>query len=295
MKEIVVISGKGGTGKTSLTAAFAALARDAVLADCDVDAADLHLLLEPDIRQTQAFSGGKLARIDPARCTRCGECHEVCRFEAICLNEGAYAVEPMACEGCGICVHFCPAGAIEFRDAINGQWSISDTRLGPMVHARLKPGEENSGKLVTLLRREARQIAEDQGREMIIVDGSPGVGCPVIASVTGADLVLIVTEPTLSGRHDLDRVAKLVAHFDIPAAVCVNKWDINPEIAHAVEGEASAAGLTWAGKISYNPAVTAAQLQRRTIIEHGDDVLRQEVTSIWNTVSELLKAQVGDT
>ncbi|MBN2445868.1 MAG: ATP-binding protein [Phycisphaerae bacterium] len=290
MKEIVVISGKGGTGKTSLAAAFAALAGNAVVADCDVDAADLHLLLEPEVRQTHDFSGGKLARIDPVKCIGCGKCDEVCRFEAVRQNNELYVVDPIACEGCGVCVHFCPVGAIEFGEAINGQWFISDTRFGPMVHARLKPAEENSGKLVTLLRREARRIAGEQGRQTIIVDGSPGIGCPVIASITGADLVLVVTEPTLSGQHDLERVAKLIAHFNIPAAVCVNKWDINPDITETIAVAAQAKGLTWAGRISYNPAVTKAQLQRKTIVEHDAGELRQEVATIWNTVSSLLKA-----
>jgi MinD superfamily P-loop ATPase len=290
MKEIVVISGKGGTGKTSLAAAFAALAGNAAIADCDVDAADLHLLLEPDVRQTHDFSGGKQARIDAAQCIRCGKCQKLCHFEAITEDHGCYAVDPVACEGCGVCAHFCPVGAIEFAEAVNGQWFLSETRFGPMVHARLKPGAENSGKLVTLLRKEAQRIAGEQRRETIIVDGPPGIGCPVIASITGADLVLIVTEPTLSGRHDLERVAKLVAHFDIPAAVCVNKWDINPDLTETIVADARTRGLTWAGRISYNPAVTEAQLQRNTIVEHGAHELRQEVVTIWNTVSSLLKA-----
>ena len=290
MKEIVVISGKGGTGKTSLAAAFANLADGAVLADCDVDAADLHLLLEPDVRQTRDFSGGKQARIDPAKCIRCGKCFKLCRFDAITEDDLRYTVDPIACEGCGVCTHFCPVGAIDFSEAVNGQWFISETRFGPMVHARLQPGAENSGKLVTLLRKEAQRIAVEQGRDIIIVDGSPGVGCPVIASITGADLIVIVTEPTLSGRHDLERVAKLVAHFGVPAAVCVNKWDINPEIAEVIADSAATLGLTWAGRIGYNPAVTNAQLQRKTAIEHGDALLGAEVTAIWNTVSTLLNA-----
>ena len=288
MKEIVVISGKGGTGKTSLTAAFANLAENAVLADCDVDAADLHLLLEPNVRQTHDFSGGKQARIDVSKCIRCDKCRTICRFEAITEHDGLYAVDPIACEGCGVCAHFCPAQAIEFTDAINGQWFLSETRFGPMVHARLEPGAENSGKLVTVLRNEAQRIADEQEREMVVVDGSPGVGCPVIASMTGADLVLIVTEPTMSGQHDLERVAKLVAHFDIPAAVCVNKWDLNPEITDAIADGAAAAGLTWAGRIGYNPAFTGAQLHRKTVVEYGDALLRDEVVTIWNTVSTLL-------
>ncbi|MFB0525486.1 MAG: ATP-binding protein, partial [Phycisphaerae bacterium] len=234
VKEIVVISGKGGTGKTSIVASFAALAKDAVLADCDVDAADLHLLLEPDIRQTHNFIGGKLASVIAAKCIGCGRCEEVCNFGAAVFNgpandvaERTYTIDPITCEGCSVCFHFCPVDAIEFNDAVNGQWFVSDTRFGPMVHARLRPGEENSGKLVSLIRKQSKKIANEQNKDLIIVDSSPGIGCPVIASITGADLVLAVTEPTVSGQHDLDRVVELTKHFQIPTLVCINKYDIN--------------------------------------------------------------------
>ncbi len=295
IKEIVVISGKGGTGKTSLTAAFATLADNAVLADCDVDAADLHLILKPEIRQTQDFSGGKQARIRSEACIGCQRCVEVCRFDAVALSDigndivaKTYAVDPVACEGCGVCVHFCPVKAIEFEEAINGQWYISKTRFGPMVHARLGIAEENSGKLVTLLRKESKRIAEQQGKGMIIVDGSPGIGCPVIASISGADLVLVVTEPTLSGQHDLQRVAQLTAHFNIPTAVCINKWDINPTMTEAIETEAQEKGLTLTGRIRYDSAVTAAQVAGKTIIEHTQGTLAAEVTAVWDSLVQLL-------
>jgi MinD superfamily P-loop ATPase len=296
MKEIVVISGKGGTGKTSLTAAFAALAPSAVLADCDVDAADLHLILKPDVREAHDFSGGKLARICAEKCIGCGECGRVCRFEAVSLsgpgNEivaKTCAIDPVACEGCGVCVQFCPVSAIDFDDAINGQWFISDTRFGPMVHARLGTAEENSGKLVSLIRRQARQIAAAHDRELLIVDGSPGIGCPVIASITGADLVLAVTEPTLSGRHDLDRVTQLTAHFNITTAVCINKWDINPKVASDIEAGVAEKGLLFAGKIDYDPAVTRAQVAEQTIIEYTQDGPARQVAAIWETITEALK------
>ncbi len=296
MHELVVISGKGGTGKTSLTAAFAALAPNGVLADCDVDAADLHLILKPDVRETHNFSGGKLAHIRSEKCIGCGECERVCRFEAVSLSgpgndivAKTCVIDPVACEGCGICVQFCPVDAIDFEDAINGQWFISDTRFGPMVHARLGTAEENSGKLVSLIRKQARQIATDRDRELLIVDGSPGIGCPVIASITGADLVLVVTEPTLSGRHDLDRVAQLAAHFGIATAVCINKWDINPEVAADIEASVSEKGLLFAGRIDYDPAVTRAQVAEQTIIEYTQDGPAKQVAAIWETITEALK------
>jgi MinD superfamily P-loop ATPase/predicted Fe-Mo cluster-binding NifX family protein len=301
MKEIVVISGKGGTGKTSLTAAFAGLAENAVLADCDVDAADLHLILKPSIRETHEFSGGKLARIRTDKCIGCGECERVCRFDAVSLGGAGNemvartcAIDPVACEGCGVCVHFCPVEAIAFEDAINGQWFVSETRFGPMVHARLGTAEENSGKLVSLIRKQARQIAEANGhRPLLVVDGSPGIGCPVIASITGADLVVVVTEPTLSGRHDLDRVAQLTAHFGIPTAVCINKWDINPQIAEAIEADVRDKGLVLAGRIDYDPAVTHAQVAEQTIVEYTQGGAAKQVVAVWDKVLKILKETKG--
>ena len=300
MREIVVVSGKGGTGKTSLVAAFAALAEDAVLADCDVDAANLHLILDPQVQETHDFSGGKLARVRAEDCVGCGRCAEVCRFGAVSLGgvgndviEKTYVVDPVACEGCGVCVHFCPARAMAFEAAINGQWFISETRFGPMVHAKLGIAEENSGKLVSLIRKEAKRVAAAQGRQLLVGDGSPGIGCPVIASISGADLVLVVTEPTLSGEHDLGRVADLAAHFGIPALVCVNKWDINPEIANRIEAMAGERGLRVAGRIGYDAAVTKAQVVRQSIVEYDDGLLRDEVVSLWEVVREALDKTTG--
>jgi MinD superfamily P-loop ATPase len=301
MKEIVVISGKGGTGKTSLVAAFASLAQNAVLADCDVDAADLHLILKPDVQETHDFSGGRLARIRADKCIGCGECERVCRFEAVSLNgpgndivAKTCTVDPVACEGCGVCVQFCPVDAIDFEDAVNGQWFVSKTRFGPMVHARLGTAEENSGKLVSLIRKQAKRIADERGARAnddspLLVDGSPGIGCPVIASITGADLVLVVTEPTLSGRHDLDRVAQLTAHFGIPTAVCINKWNINPDVTEAIEAGARDKGLVLAGKIDYDPAVTYAQVAEKTIIEYARNRTATQVVSVWNVIMDSLK------
>jgi MinD superfamily P-loop ATPase len=298
MKEIVVISGKGGTGKTSVVASFAALANDAVLADCDVDAADLHLILEPDIKRTYDFIGGKRASVITEKCIGCGKCKEVCNFDAAIFNgpandvvERTYTIDPIACEGCKVCVEFCPVNAIEFKDAVNGRWFISDTRFGPMVHARLKPAEENSGKLVTLIRKEAKRIATNQNKGLIIADGSPGIGCPVIASITGADLVLAVTEPTISARHDLDRVIELAENFKIPTAICINKFDINREIAKEIENKTSQKGLKVIGKIAYDIAVTKAQIAAKSIVEYSSNGLKDQVVSLWESVLDMLSTR----
>jgi len=291
MKELVVISGKGGTGKTSIVASFAGLAKNAVFADCDVDAADLHLVLEPKIKHKSNFSGGKRAAIVAEKCSGCGKCQELCRFDAIHLNgerkdvaDKTFTVDPIACEGCKVCVEFCPVDAIEFNDSINGQWFISDTRFGPMVHAKLGIAEENSGKLVTLIRKEAKRIAAEEEKKLIIVDGSPGIGCPVIASITGADLVLIITEPTLSGKHDLDRVADLAASFGIPTLLCVNKSDLNREITGQIAEEAGARGIKLAGKIRYDKAFTKAQIMKATVIEYTGGWVSEEVKALWRNV-----------
>jgi len=298
LKEIVVISGKGGTGKTSIVASFAALADSAVLADCDVDAADLHLVLGPDVKQTHDFSGGKLASVITDKCIGCGKCEEVCNFDAALFNgpandvvERTYTIDSIACEGCKVCVEFCPVDAIEFKDAINGQWFISDTRFGPMVHARLGIAQENSGKLVSLIRKEAKKIATEQSKDLIIVDGSPGIGCPVIASIGGADLVLVVTEPTISGQHDLDRVVELTEHFAIPTTVCINKYDINPEIAQAIEKEALKKDLKVVGRIAYDTAVTEAQIAAKSIVEYSDNGLKDQIVSLWESILDMLNTR----
>jgi len=295
LKEIVVISGKGGTGKTSIVASFAALAKNAVLADCDVDAADLHLILQPNIKQTHDFSGGKRAAIITDKCIGCGRCMDLCNFEAVHFDGPAnhivcktYIIDNISCEGCSVCVQFCPVDAIEFKDAINGQWFISDTRFGPMVHAKLGTAQENSGKLVSLIRKEAKRIATEQDKNFIIVDGSPGIGCPVIASITGADLVLVVTEPTLSGQHDLDRVIELTGHFGIPTAICINKYDINPQIAEVIEKRAGEKNLRVTGKIAYDVAVTKAQIAAKTIVEYSSDGLKDQIVSLWESVLNML-------
>ena len=291
MKELVVISGKGGTGKTSIVAAFAHLANNAVFADCDVDAADLHLVLEPKVKQTADFSGGKQASIVTEKCIGCGKCKNLCKFDAIHLDGPAneliaktYRVDPISCEGCKVCVEFCPVGAIEFDDSVNGQWFISDTRFGTMVHAKLGVAQENSGKLVTLIRNEAKKIAEEQAKNLLIIDGSPGIGCPVIASITGADLVVIVTEPTLSGLHDLERVAKLAANFNVPILIAINKYDLNQEMASQIEAKAKQNNIKVAGKIRYDKAVTKAQIMKKSVVEYTDEGVAEDIKALWKNV-----------
>ena len=285
LREIVVISGKGGTGKTSVAASFAALAKNAVLADCDVDAADLHLILKPNIMETHEFYNGREAVIRRVDCARCGTCMDTCRFGAVKIEklgngEISYSIDPVSCEGCGVCVRFCPAGAIDFPERRCGEWMISETRFGPMVHAKLGIAAENSGKLVSTVRREARGIAEKRGASLIIVDGPPGIGCPVIASITGASQALVVTEPTVSGEHDLARALELVKHFGIPAFVCVNKWDINPETAGRIEKKAVKFGAKIAGRIRYDRSVTTAQLAEKSAVE-AEAPSAEDIKNIW--------------
>jgi MinD superfamily P-loop ATPase len=288
LKELVVVSGKGGTGKTSIVASFAALAEEKVLVDCDVDAANLHLVLSPEIKYREDFSGGKCARIDHEKCIECGECVALCRFDAIVENKDRYSVDSIACEGCNVCATFCPVQAIVMEEAVNGEWYLSDTRCGPMVHARLGIAEENSGKLVSIVRRTAREIAERDNLKLIIVDGPPGIGCPVIASVTGADFILIITEPTLSAIHDLERVAELARHFKVPGAVIVNKHDLNPDLANKVMENALGLGLTALGYIRYDPAITKAQIAGLSVVEYSTNGAAGDIRKLWKCVSDTL-------
>jgi MinD superfamily P-loop ATPase len=300
-KELVVISGKGGTGKTSIAASFAALADRPVLVDCDVDAADLHLVLEPKVIHREDFSGGKRARVIAERCVGCGKCLELCRFGAVVFDgpgngeiDGTYRIDPIACEGCGVCAWYCPAKAIEFGPVVNGEWYVSETRFGPMVHAKLGVAEENSGKLVSTVRKQAKELAEQRNLELVIIDGSPGIGCPVIASIGGADLVLVVTEPTLSGLHDMNRVAELTRHFGIPALVCVNKWDLNPQVASEIEQQARRRGLQPAGRVRYDRAVTEAQIRQQAVVEYQENGCAEDIRRVWTLViSELRKPKGG--
>lgn len=270
MKELLVLSGKGGTGKTSITAALAALMPRLVLADCDVDAADLHLLLAPRLQEEHEFWSGVEAVIDPARCDGCGTCAELCQFHAITCHDVA-AIRPFSCEGCVVCARFCPREAIRLEDKLCGAWYLSDTDRGPMVHARLGIGEENSGKLVSLVKRKARETAEQTGAQWLLIDGPPGIGCPVIAALSGANRVLLVTEPSRSGLHDLLRVADLTRHFKIPAGVCINKWDLHPEMSAVIEHNCRNHGLDLLARIPYDRAAMEAVVQGRPLTLHAPD------------------------
>ncbi|MBW2515189.1 MAG: ATP-binding protein [Deltaproteobacteria bacterium] len=286
MKELIVISGKGGTGKTSIVAAFASLAERKVLCDADVDAADLHLILNPHIFKRADFKSGHTADIDRNKCTQCGVCLDLCRFEAIGDD---FNVNPLDCEGCGVCVYFCPEKAIDFPENTCGEWFISNTRFGPLVHARLGIAEENSGKLVTLVRQESKRLADEQNLDLILTDGPPGVGCPVIASIGGASAVLIVTEPSLSGIHDMQRVVALASHFNVPAMVCVNKYDLNPDLTADIEAFAREKGLTCLGRIPFDPAFTEAMVRGQTILEsNSNSKAGSAVMQVWRKLSSRL-------
>jgi len=299
MQELVIVSGKGGTGKTSLTASFAVLADRPVIADCDVDAADLHLVLSPRIKERHEFRSGHEAIIRQSDCIGCGACLAYCRYDAVKMNgksagEARFSIDPVSCEGCGVCVRFCPEQAIDFPERLCGEWMISETRCGPMVHARLGIAAENSGKLVFTVRREARRIAEEKNHPLVIVDGPPGIGCPVIASLTGASHVLAVTEPTLSGCHDLRRVIELTRHFQIPAAVCTNKYDLNVEMTDAIEEEARANGVAIAGRIRYDQTVTMAQIRGQSVVEFDDSPAARDIRDVWHVVLSLLNNNKED-
>ncbi len=282
MKELVILSGKGGTGKTSLTAAFAAISENRVLCDADVDAADLHLLMAPDIYRRTDFQGGGIAVINPDKCTECGRCIDLCRFGAVKDN---FEVDEIACEGCGVCVDLCPEKAIDFPIKTCGQWFISDTRFGPMVHARLGIAEENSGKLVALVRQEARKLAEEKHLDLILTDGPPGIGCPVIASIGGATALLIVTEPTVSGLHDMGRAIELAEHFKVPAMVCVNKFDLNQEQTQAIEDMVKKKNMTFLGKIPFDPVFTESMVHGKTVVEYDrDSEVNRAVEDVWNKI-----------
>ena len=284
MKEIIVLSGKGGTGKTSVVGALAALAERKVLADCDVDAADLHLLLSPLERERNEFWSGQVACIDPDRCNECGLCEELCRFHAI----KDFRVDEVSCEGCGLCCHVCPTEAITMSENMAGYWFISDTRYGPLVHARLGIAQENSGKLVAVVRQQARKVAEEQALDYIISDGPPGTGCPVISSLSGAALALLVTEPTLSGMHDLERVLAVCRHFGVPAAVCINKHDLNEENSRQIESQCVSQGVTVVGKVPFDNVVTESIVHGVPIVEYTNGSISREMERTWNTLRAML-------
>ena len=298
MKQITVISGKGGTGKTVVTAAFAALAKSKVMADCDVDASDLHLLLHPEIKETHQFKGGMKAILNREKCTGCDRCIEVCRFDAISKSEGegsrvkgqgsegqgVILIDPVACEGCQICALVCPVEARQMKENVSGEWYVSETEYGPMVHARLGVAQENSGKLVAVVRKNAREIAQKNHSELVIVDGPPGIGCPVIASITGVDLVVVITEPTFSAISDLKRVLGLTEHFRIRSVVLVNKHDINPDNTKSIEEFCQQEDVEVIGKLPFDNVFTEAMIEGKNIIEHSSSPMVGEIRAIWEKV-----------
>jgi MinD superfamily P-loop ATPase len=289
MKQIVVISGKGGTGKTVMSACFAALSRNAVLADVDVDASNLHLLLRPEIREKHIFQSGQKAHIAPQKCTACGLCLPRCRFKALFEDEeGKAVVEPLSCEGCGLCYHVCPEKAVELETPVAGEWYVSVTRYGPFVHARLGIAEENSGKLVSEVRKKARELAAAGAHDLVIMDGAPGIGCPVIASLTGTDLALVVTEPTPSGRHDMERIVGVARHFKTRTACCINKFDLNPENSREIERWCREHALPVVGKIAFDEAIPESVVRGLPYVEYASNSSADGIRRMWSDVLDLI-------
>ena len=289
MKELLVLSGKGGTGKTSILGSFAVLCKNAMLVDCDVDASDLHLLLSPRVLEKNDFISGVTARVNEKGCNGCGTCAELCHFEAIAMTrEDIALVDPLACEGCAVCAHFCPEDAIELEPNHCGFWYFSETDYGPMVHAELMPGEENSGQLVSLVKQKARQRAEKLLKDIILVDGPPGIGCPVIASVSGADLIMVVTEPTQSGLHDLERIIDLSRHFKIRTCVCINKWELNEEMTAKVELACARLGIPVVGRVPFDETVVESLVQGVPVVKYKDCNASKSIANIWSAIEKMM-------
>lgn len=287
-KKLTVISGKGGTGKTTFTSSFVALAENAVIADCDVDAADMHLILQPEISETYDFYGLDVASIDRELCTGCGTCISSCKFAAIGPE---LVVDTYKCEGCGVCEYICPIDAVSMLAKKAGEYYCSNTRFGPLVHAKLGVGEEASGKLVSDVRHRASELAEQNSKDMILIDGPPGTGCAVIAAITGTDMVLVVTEPTKSGIHDLERVVQVAQHFRIPVAVCINKCDINEQISESINDYCEDNGIPVLGMLPYDDVVIEAMVAGKTVVEYSDGKISEDIRSVWDEIMNVLFRQ----
>lgn len=285
MKELTVVSGKGGTGKTSIVAALTTLAQNAVICDCDVDAANLHLLLEHKVLKSTEFKGVKKAVIDQDKCIRCGQCAELCRFDAITDN----TVNTLACEGCALCFRICPAGAVEMVDHISGQWYISDTTCGPFVHAKLGIAEGNSGLLVAEVRKAAKELAKEKNIPLIITDGPPGIGCPVISALSGTDMAVIVTEPTASGIHDMERIIQVAKNFGCSVAVCINKYNLHEENSKYIESVAQKSGVPVIGRIPYDDAMHQAVVNKKPVTMLPDGMVQQEIRNLWCNINKVLE------
>ncbi len=290
IKQFCIISGKGGTGKTTVAASLAALMPgDKVLADCDVDASNLPLVLGGRQIEIQPFRAGLLAQIDLEKCTSCGECLSVCRFNAVIIQNGVYGIDAIKCEGCKVCEHVCPEDAITMKEMDTGECYVSETAYGPLVHARLKPGRENSGKLVTHVRDRALELAKERGAGYILVDGAPGTGCPVIATLSGVNLALLVVEPTVAGVQALERIIRVAEHFGVPCVTCLNKWDLNPEAARDIQKMAEDRGAPLVAQIPFDRAVVDAMLQGRPVVEVEASVLRKAFEDLWHSLEERLQ------
>jgi len=305
MRQITVISGKGGTGKTVITGSFAALAKSKVMADCDVDASNLHLLLHPKPKESHDFKGSKVASIDEDKCNQCGKCQEVCRFNAITpacprKHSGAagrqagrnhqFLIDSFSCEGCGACVLVCPKEAITLQEELTGQWFIGDTKYGSMVYAKLGIAEENSGKLVTVVREKAQDVALKEKADYVIIDGPPGIGCPVIATLSGVDVALVVTEPTLSGIHDMERVIGVCKHFRVKPFICINKYDLNPKNSERIKGYACSNSVEVLGEIPFDEKVIEAVTQGVPIVEYTSSETSQLIEQMWKRLVDNLGA-----
>ena len=289
MKQLVIISGKGGTGKTVLSAALADLAENIVIADCDVDASNLHFFLKPEIQETHTFFGNKKARIIPENCTQCGRCIEVCRFDALHASaSGIPSLERISCEGCAVCSLVCPSAAIAMEPAPVGEWFLSHTAYGPFVHARLGIAEENSGKLVSEVRKNALELAQEQRRDLVIIDGPPGMGCPVIASLAGTDLAVVVVEPTPSGIQDMERVLLTANHFKITTACCINKYDLNSTLSAKIENWCTQKTIPIVGRIPYDAKVIEAVIKGIPPSSYLNNSTAEAFTAVWKETQKLL-------
>jgi MinD superfamily P-loop ATPase len=284
-KQITIISGKGGTGKTTFSAGLAYLANGkTVLADADVDAPDLHLLLNPDKKSEEELNISKKVKRIESSCTKCGICEESCRYGAITTETINY----FKCEGCGLCTRLCPENALELKEIFSAKLFKSNTRFGPFVHVEMAIGEGTSGRIVSAVRKQAQKIADEESLEYIIVDGSPGIGCPVIASITGADLAVIIIEPTLSGLHDLERVIGITDHFNVKPIVCINKYDINIKNSDEIISYCNKNNIQAIGKIPFDDIVPKSIVQNKTIFEVKENVVAEEIRNIWNYIQEIL-------
>jgi MinD superfamily P-loop ATPase len=289
VNQVVIISGKGGTGKTTLTAALAHLMERKVVCDTDVDAANLHLLLSPTVKETRDFFGSERAVVDRDTCTRCRRCVDACRFDAFVTDaEGYPYVRDEHCEGCGACLEVCGPLAVTMIPHKAGELYVSETVTGPMVHARLGIAEDNSGRLVSEVRKAATKIAQERELSTILIDGPPGIGCPVIASITGTSLAVVVTEPTVSGAHDLMRILGVTAHFEIPSLVVINKYDINTDMSEKIKREAGSVGAPVVGRIPFHEGVIDALRKRKSLIEWGPGEVKREIGRISKEVEKRL-------